>query len=212
MSDPSPSTPLSGVPDNAAAEKKAAGALRAEMDREILRRLTSGDQAAFSDFYTRFAPATFSMIFEILRDQKDAEDVLQDAFVQIWQKAASYDPSRSNVFTWVIMIARHKAIDRLRSRARRHRLMEAASAEHAATPDRPIASAGEIVEQDEEARRIRAALRQLAEGQREAIDLAFFGGLTQAEISARLGAPLGTVKARIRRGLIALRDVLEKIS
>lgn len=186
-------------------------ASRAELDRQLLRRLTSGDQAAFSDFYERFAPATFSMIFEILRDQKDAEDTLQDAFLQIWQKVSSYDPSRSNVFTWVIMIARHKAIDRLRSRARRHRLIEAASAEPSQGPDHHEASAGDLVQQDEEARRIRTALGELAEGQREAIDLAFFGGLTQAEISTRLGAPLGTVKARIRRGLIALRDVLGNI-
>lgn len=187
------------------------GAARAEVDRQLLGRLTSGDETAFSDFYERFAPATFSMIFEILRDQKDAEDTLQEAFLQIWQKSGNYDPARSNVFTWVIMIARHKAIDRLRSRARRHRLIEAASAEPSQGNDQPAVSAGDLVEQDEEAKRIRAALGGLAEGQREAIDLAFFGGLTQAEISERLGAPLGTVKARIRRGLIALRDVLGKV-
>lgn len=148
------------------------------------------------------------MIYEILRDQKDAEDVLQEAFVQMWKKAATYDASRSTVFTWAMMISRNRAIDRVRARQRRTRAVEAATAEAVATLEEHVPQADELLGFSEERARIKTALSHLPEAQRDAIDLAFFRGLTQAEISTRIGAPLGTVKARIRRGLLALRNVL----
>ncbi|MDQ3118788.1 MAG: sigma-70 family RNA polymerase sigma factor [Verrucomicrobiota bacterium] len=151
----------------------------------------------------------FSMIYQILQDQKESADVLQEAFVQMWKKAASYDGSRSGLFTWAVMISRNKAIDRLRSRQRRFRTVEAAAAELEAVPPASSEQADDLLDQSEERNRVRTALSRLPGGQRESIDLAFFGGMTQLEISNKLGAPLGTVKARIRRGLIALRDVLE---
>ncbi len=178
-------------------------------DNELMRRLVEGDEAAFSSFYRRFAPGLFSMIYQILQDQKESEDVMQEAFVQMWKKASSYDPNRSGLFTWAVMISRNKAIDRLRSRQRRSRTVEAAAAELEAVPPQPGEQADDLLDQREERNRVRAALSQLPGSQREAIDLAFFGGMTQMEISSKLGAPLGTVKARIRRGLLALRDVLE---
>lgn len=174
-----------------------------------MRRVLSGEQAAFSSFYRRFAPGLFSMIFQILQDQKESEDVLQEAFVQMWKKAAGYDSGRSGLFTWAVMISRNKAIDRLRSRQRRFRTVEAAAAEWTAVPPESGEQADSLLGQNEERTRIRTALSQLPDGQREAIDLAFFGGMTQLEISNKLNAPLGTVKARIRRGLLALRNVLE---
>ena len=173
-----------------------------------MRRVAAADESAFSSFYRRFSPGLFATIYEILHDQKDAEDVLQEAFVQMWKKSSTYDPSRSGVFTWAVMIARNRAIDRIRARQRRFRTIEAATAEAAAEPVEYAAQAGDLLDQREERGRIVAALSHLPDAQRDAIDLAFFRGLTQAEISVKLGAPLGTVKARIRRGLLALREVL----
>lgn len=182
---------------------------QATADGEMMRRLVTGDEEAFSSFYRRFAPGLFSMIYQVLQDQKESEDVMQEAFVQMWKKGSTYDPERSGLFTWAVMISRNKAIDRLRSRQRRFRTVDAAAAEWAAVPPEGGEQADALLGQNEERGRIRAALSQLPGGQREALDLAFFGGMTQLEISNKLGAPLGTVKARIRRGLLALRHVLE---
>ncbi len=181
-------------------------------DTELMRRMVGGDEGAFASFYRRFSPGLFSMIYQILQDQKESEDVLQEAFVQMWKKAATYDADRSALFTWAVMISRNKAIDRLRSRQRRSRTFEAASEELKAVPPESGEQADEVLDQTEERGRVRAALSKLPGAQREAIDLAFFGGMTQTEISDKLGAPLGTVKARIRRGLLALRGVLEVAS
>jgi len=149
------------------------------------------------------------MIYQILQDQKESEDVMQEAFVQMWKKASTYDGSRSALFTWAVMISRNKAIDRLRARQRRSRTVDAAAAELEAAPPEATEQADDALGRSEERLRVRSALSSLPVPQREAIDLAFFGGMTQVEISARLGAPLGTVKARIRRGLLSLRDALE---
>ena len=185
----------------------------AETDAELVRQMKAGNEAAFATFYDRFAPGLFSMIYAILRDQKESEDVLQEAFLQMWKRVATYNAQRSSLFTWAVMISRHKAIDRLRARQRQLRLAEAIASEasHASTPastDR----GDDALAQSDERDRVRAALSRVGHAQREAIDLAFFGGLTQAQISEKLGAPLGTVKARIRRGLLALRDLLGGVS
>jgi RNA polymerase sigma-70 factor (ECF subfamily) len=173
--------------------------------------MKAGEEAAFAEFYDRFAPGLFSVIYAILRDQKEAEDVLQDAFVQMWKRSASYDPARSKLFTWAVMISRHKAIDRLRSRQRQSKLSEEMANE---TKRNSLGATFEradfaILQQDER-ERVRAALGQLNDSQREALDLAFFSGLTHTQIAEKLGTPLGTVKARIRRGLLALRDLLKR--
>ncbi|MGI9172104.1 MAG: RNA polymerase sigma factor [Chthoniobacterales bacterium] len=174
-----------------------------------MRRLQGGDDAAFASFYRRFAPGLFSMIYQILQDQKESEDVLQEAFLQIWRKAGTYDSSRSGLFTWAVMISRNKAIDRLRSRQRRHRTFEAAVIEAEVVPPEAAGQADALLDQSEQRQQVRVALGKLNDAQREAIDLAFFGGMTQSEISDKLKTPLGTVKARIRRGLLALRELLE---
>ncbi len=161
-----------------------------EADTELVRQMQAGDQHTFATFYDRFAPGLFSMIYAILHDQKESEDVLQEAFVQMWKRTATYDATRSSLFTWAVMISRHKAIDRLRSRQRQTRLVEA------------------IADQTDDF----AAMAKLGDAQREAIDLVFFAGLTQTQIAEKLGAPLGTVKARIRRGLLELREALEGVS
>jgi len=190
---------------------------QAAADQELMRRVVSGDESAFSSFYSRLAPGLFSLIYHILQDQKASEDVLQESFVQMWKKAGTYDAERSSVFTWAVMIARNKAIDRARARQRRTRATEAAVAEAETLsgdavleglPVRAVPATDKVAEQNDDRQRIRAALHEIGDAQREVITLAFFSGLTQSEISAKLGAPLGTVKARIRRGLLALRDIL----
>ncbi len=179
------------------------------MDQEIMRRMVLGEEEAFPTLYRRLAPVLFSVVYGILHDQKEAEDVLQESFVQMWKKSATYDATRSSLFTWAVMISRNRAIDRVRSRERQFRVVEAATLEAEASPPEPLAAADSLAERSDERDRLRAALLQLANAQREALNLAFFSGLTQTEISAKVGAPLGTVKARIRRGLLALREILE---
>jgi len=184
-----------------------------EVDAELGRRMRNGDEDAFATFYDSFAPGLFSLIYGILRDQKESEDVLQEAFVQMWKRIATYDARRSSLFTWAVMISRHKAIDRLRARQRQSRFAEAVAGEPDAVPSPgPVERADDAIARSDERERVRAALAQLSEGQRKAIDLAFFSGLTQTQISERLGTPLGTVKARIRRGLLALREHLGGLS
>lgn len=177
----------------------------AETDGEILALVATGDEAAFARLYDRFAPPLYSLVFRILNDAKESEDVLQEGFVQIWNRAPKYDASRSSPFTWSVIILRSKAIDRLRARQRQFRLIEAAAPE--AEIARETAETSRSVHNDERSQVV-WALGQLGEEQRQAIELAFFGGLTQVEISGRLGEPLGTVKARIRRGLLRLREFL----
>lgn len=178
-------------------------------DREQMKLIVAGDEAAFASLYRRLSPGLFSMIYHILRDRKESEDVLQEAFMQMWHKASTYDDQRSALFTWAVMISRNKAIDRLRARQRRTRLAEDAATELSATTPEPEVSADLLLSESDEKKRIRGALGGLPASQREAIELAFFAGMTQVEVSARLQEPLGTVKARIRRGLITLRDLLE---
>ena len=129
--------------------------------------------------------------------------------MQMWKKATTYDSDRSALFTWAVMISRNKAIDRLRSRQRRARAMDEAAFETSVAPADSGDSADLLLGQSDERKKVRTALLEIPVAQRQAIELAFFGGMTQAEVSAKLSEPLGTIKARIRRGLLALRDVLE---
>lgn len=179
-------------------------------DAELMARVAAGDERAFSEIYRRFVPGLFSMVHEIV-GESEAEDVLQEAFVQMWKRAASYDPTRSSVFTWAVMIARHKAIDRLRSRQRGDRGLEVITKEWKNLHDGSEADSGSTVAaQHDDRARVLAALAKIPAEQREAIQLAFFRGLTHTAISDELKTALGTVKARIRRGLLALQGLLDK--
>ncbi len=180
-----------------------------EFDAQLLARTAAGDESAFATLYDRFAPGLFSMIVKMTRDEKEAEDVLQEGFFQIWRRAAAYDPARSSPFTWAVMILRNKAIDRLRVRQRLERTVERATVEFAHFPESDEVSSGEAERHDDGAQ-VRAALTQIPEEQKTAVELAFFGGLTHEQIAERLATPLGTIKARIRRGLLKLRDMLKE--
>src|ERR1700738_1694935 len=181
-----------------------------DQDREIelLQRIGAGDPDSFEDLYDRFSGVLFSAAVQILNDQREAEDVLQDVFVQIWDKAKLYQPSRGKPLTWAMTLTRNKAIDRLRSFQRRFRLQDQVERESKATAQALPRDSADEVEALEKRRIVRSAVLQLSKEQRQAIELPFFAGLTQNEIAEELSQPLGTVKARIRRGMLKLRNLI----
>lgn len=180
----------------------------ANLDVDLLRRISAGDRAAYADFYDRHSVLMYSVACKILNHSAEAEDVFQEACLQIWEKAGAFDPKLGKVSSWAAILVRNKAIDRIRSSQRRSRLADEAGAEFAITQE-TSSLANEAVHGFDKARIIQAAIGELPAEQRHAIELAYFSGLTQHEISEKLSAPLGTVKARIRRGLLRLRDQLE---
>jgi RNA polymerase sigma-70 factor, ECF subfamily len=181
-------------------------------DREMIARIGRGDQSAFSALYDRLSGPLYSLALKILGDASDAQDTLQEVFVQIWSRAGTYDPEKSSVFSWAVLLTRSRAIDRLRARDRRLRVVVASATDQGkvaeATNASMVESAADTAERSDDASRVRYGLNNLPSEQRQAIDLAFFGYLTHHEIAAQLGQPLGTVKARIRRGLLRLREQL----
>ena len=174
---------------------------------DLIRHMTAGDREAFALFYDRYAPVVFPLILRIVRERADASDVLQEVFWEAWRDADSYDPTRGSPEAWIVTRARTRAIDRIRSTRRRSETFVAPLDETlAAAPSDP---AGDAAERAEDRGTIRSALERLPEAQREVIELAYYGGLTQTEIAERLKQPLGTVKTRIRLGLERLRDVVK---
>ena len=175
---------------------------------ELLQRIATGDRQSFEQLYDRFSGVLFSTAYRVLNNQEAAEDVLQDVFIQIWEKAPLYDPQRGKPLTWAVTLTRNKSIDRLRSVQRRNRLSDAVEKESQTFEQFDDKSSVDAVDAMEKGAMVRAAIAKLSPDQRQAIELAFFSGLTQTEIAERLGEPLGTVKARIRRGMMKLRDVI----
>jgi RNA polymerase sigma-70 factor (ECF subfamily) len=172
----------------------------------LITRIAAGDRDAFSRFYDLLAPTAFGLIRRVLRDPEAAAEVLQEVFWQVWREAPRYDPERGSPEAWLVTRARTRAIDRLRSIRRRDRTF-------VAPVDDSVAQSGEGPAENpavaaEERGLVWTALAQLPEPQRRVIELAFFDGLTQSEIAARLGEPLGTVKTRARLGLERLRGAL----
>ncbi len=170
---------------------------------ELIRRMAGGDRDAFAAFYDAYASLAFGLIRRIVRSAAEAEEVLQDVFWEIWSSAAEYDPARGSPEAWVVMRARSRGIDRARSMRRRGEMHSASQAASLPPPpvDNPAVRA--------EARGVvHDLLSRLPANQQEVIELAFFEGLTQTEIAARVRQPLGTVKTRMRLGLQKLREIL----
>jgi RNA polymerase sigma-70 factor (ECF subfamily) len=163
----------------------------------LVRRLAEGDHAALADFYDRYAGLVNGLALRILRDSAEAEDVVQEVFVQAWRQADRYDSSRGAPEAWLCTMARTRALDRLRRRASRRE-------EPSDTAPGPA-----LAPKTDEALAVRKALDGLSPDQRRALELAYYEGLTQTEIAARLGEPLGTIKTRIRTAMIRLRETLE---
>lgn len=174
------------------------------LDTELLRRVAEGDAAAFAAVYDRHGQILFGVLLRILRSRTDAEDVLQETFLQIWQRASSFDANRGRALSWLVLLARSRALDRLRSRGTRDRVTHEMTVEPGGSPSEPSAAPLPNVD----AHIVRRALSEISEAQREALQLAYFEGLSQTEIAERLGKPLGTVKTHTRLGLIRLRDLL----
>ena len=173
----------------------------------LITRIAAGDRDAFSRFYDLLAPTAFGLIRRVLRDPEAAAEVLQDVFWQVWREAPRYDPKRGSPEAWLVMRAKTRAIDRLRSIRRRDRTFVAPVDESVAQSTAGPGENPAVMAEDRGL--VQAALAQLPEPQRRVIELAFFEGLTQSEIATRLGEPLGTVKTRARLGLERLRGALK---
>jgi RNA polymerase sigma-70 factor (ECF subfamily) len=180
-------------------------------DASLLVAVALRDETAFSQLYDRFSSVIFALVLRMLRSRTDAEEVLQEAFWLIWERAPSYRETLGSPFAWIVTIARNKAIDRLRALSRNHRRLDQARA--LGDPDDQLtdAQAPHQLAATDEARLVRAALAKLSPPERHAIELSFFEGLTQEEIARATSLPLGTVKARIRRGMMKLREPLVRL-
>lgn len=172
-------------------------------DIALLRAAAKGDASAVLALYDRHGAALLALALRVLGNRDEAEEVLQDGFVKIWQEAATYDPERAGFRAWACTIVRNRALDVLRRRGTAARNLEA-SVETPVPVTEPDAAAGA----SEDGARIRAVLVELPEAQRTALELAYFEGLTHVEIAARTSAPLGTVKTRILDGLRKLKSAL----
>lgn len=171
----------------------------------LMARLAAGDAAAAAEFYDATCHVVLGLALRILRDRAAAEDVMIEVYTQVWSLAPTYDAGRGSPSGWLLTLTRSRALDALRARRR-----DAATETLDAAADHPCARPGpEATSLAAERRRfVTGALSRLDAGQREAIHLAYFGGLSHSQIAARLGQPLGTVKTRIRQGMIHLRELL----
>lgn len=182
-----------------------------DSDDVLAARVQEGDEAALSELYDRHADRLFALASSIVGDPATAEEAVADAFLRLWRKR-DHDPDRGSVGAYLVVVTRSRALDGRRASRRRHRA-EQDGAEQGASPSAlPISDFGPAPDRSAELSQKRAviheALAGLSKAQRAAIELAYFGGLTQREISEKLGEPLGTVKTRIRDGMIRLREVL----
>lgn len=178
-------------------------------DEELcIRRMADGEENALGDLYDRLGGLLFSLSRRVLGNDREAEEVVQDVFVSAWRNARSFDASRASVTTWLTTMVRNKSIDRLRT-SRRRLPAAPAEPEYVAEARDESADPAQAAQQDDRRERIAGWMRELPPNQRQAVELAFFEGLTHPEIAARLGETIGTVKSRIRLGLDRLRQKMK---
>lgn len=186
------------------------------IDLGLLRRIAVRDEAALAELYDRHSRLAYSVILRILRSSSDAEDVLQETFVRVWSRAETFDALLGSPAAWVVRIARNRAIDRLRATRVRATVAGDPVREGNGEAPRPVEAATRetpetALQVDMTSRAVRSAVATLSPAQRELIEAAFFEGCTHTELSTRFALPLGTVKTRIRAGLMAMRDRLEQV-
>lgn len=171
-------------------------------DLDLLRRAAGGDSSAVMALYDRHAPVLLALATRVLGSRDEAEEVVQESLIRVWQEAKSYDPARGGLRAWLCTIARNRALDRLRRRS--------TSTKAAAVPEaaEPPAGPDSLAAGAETAARVRSALASLPDAQRKALELAYYEGLTHTEIAEKTGAPLGTVKTRILDGMRKLKSML----
>jgi RNA polymerase sigma-70 factor (ECF subfamily) len=178
------------------------------VELDLLARVAKRERAAFEQLYDRYSNILYATAMKFLKEDADAQDVVQDVFIQIWDKAKLYDPAKGKPLTWALTLTRNRSIDRIRAIQRRTRLRDDFEKETVVDESAGLREALSGVDASERSQILRDAVGRLSPEQRKVIELAFFGGLTQSEVADRLGEPLGTVKARARRGLMKLKEIL----
>jgi RNA polymerase sigma-70 factor, ECF subfamily len=182
---------------------------RASANAALIRRMAGGDRDALAELYDNLSRPLYSTARHILNDAAEAQDVVHDVFLALWENAASFDSGRGAAFSWAVTLTRNRSIDRLRTRANRARLLGNSIPDDLGYGAETADVGGSFrAELGDRAVAVRSALAELPADQQRALELAFFSGLTQREIADKLNEPIGTIKARIRRGLIKLRDSL----
>lgn len=172
---------------------------------ELLLRIADGDQQAFADLYDEIAPRVLGLIVKVLRDHAQSEEVTQEVFLEVWQTATRFDPNKGQAASWIMTMAHRRAIDRVRaSQSGRDRDTRVGIRDY----DPAYDSVAESVEISVEHERVEVAMARLSDLQRQAVTLAYYGGYTQSEVAEMLSVPLGTVKTRLRDGMMRLRDEL----
>lgn len=176
-------------------------------DVALIRRMCDADETALVALYDRWMRSLYSLVFHLLKDADEAEDVVEETFWQAWRKASSYEPSRGAVSTWLLTIGRRRALDRIRAKGRR-REESMTSVRELADVASPAGDPSQAMESSERRTHVLAALANLPDEQREVLELGYFRGLSQSEIADMTGQPLGTVKTRMRLALQKLREPL----
>lgn len=177
---------------------------------ELMKRIKSRDAKALAELYDGYNRLLFGMILSIVKSRTEAEDILQEVFINIWQKADMFNENRGNVFSWIVTLTRNRAIDRIRSKGYKNQQKTSASIDNPAIKLKgdhydPL----ETTIFSDRAKLVKKALQEIPEKQSKVLKIAYYKGLTQSEISEHLKIPLGTVKTRMRQGMLKLKDILE---
>jgi RNA polymerase sigma-70 factor, ECF subfamily len=208
-----PQTMVPGGTENSAPRTRGGDAgpeaRASDVDVQLVRRMQAGESAALGEFYDRWFPVVNCLITRVLKVANDAEDVVEETFWQAWRQAGRYEPERGTVQTWLLTMARSRALDRLRAnRRRREESIEDDDAPGFAAFAQSPSDPSLDVEHSERRRMVLAALAELPPEQRQALELGYFSGLSQTEIAERTGQPLGTIKTRMRLAMLKLRERL----
>lgn len=180
--------------------------LKPEQEVALMRLIADGDQAAFDELARRYGGLIYATVFKVLKHVEDSRDVSQEVLLSIWNKAHTYEPKKGKLMTWLATMSRNRAIDRVRSLQRRGALRDKLQEQAESESPEPRESGRDVLYRSETRRLLENAVSYLSSEQREVIELAYFSGLTQSQIAEKLKRPIGTVKARIRRGIRNLRS------